>query len=435
MRQVLPRGRTLPDEEFRRRHRALLAFLWLHVPVVLAIAVAERLSLGHATAEVGLVALAATAATLAGPRRKLAAALVSVGLLTCSAVLIHLGGGVIELHFHFFVVVVALTLYEEWLPFLLAAAYVALHHGVLGTLAPETVYNHADAVEHPVRWALVHAGFIAAAGVAAVAAWRLNEDVRDELGLAVRRARDAEHAQAQAREQLERANDDLRQLTYVASHDLTEPLRTTASFVGLLQQRYAGRLDDDADEFIGYAVEGTQRMQTLIDDLLAYSRVGRVDLRVERVDLGAVVRDVLGGLAAAVEAAGARVEVGPLPVVEGDARQLGQLLQNLLANAVKFGDGHPPHVQVQAERTDDGWTVSVLDDGIGVDPAHAERVFDVFHRLHSRERFPGTGIGLAIAERIVQRHGGRIWVEPGPGGRGSAFRFTLPDASASAFRA
>ncbi len=429
MRQVLPRGRTLPDQDFRRRHHALLAFLWLHVPVVLGIVVAERLSVTHAALEVGIVALAAAAATLAGNRRKLAASLVALGLLTCSAVLIHLGDGVIELHFHFFVVVVALTLYEEWLPFLLAAAYVGLHHGLLGTLAPETVYNHPDAVEHPVRWALVHAGFISAAGVAAVAAWRLNEDVRDELGLAVRRARDAEHAQAQAREQLERANDDLRQLTYVASHDLTEPLRTTASFVGLLQQRYAGRLDDDADEFIQYAVEGTERMQTLIDDLLAYSRVGRVELREEPVDLDHVVREALRGLGAAVEAAGARVAVGALPVVRGDRRQLGQLLQNLLANAVKFSDGSPPQVHVEAERADGGWTVSVVDDGIGIDPAHAERVFDVFHRLHSRERFPGTGIGLAIAERIVERHGGRIWVEPGPGGRGSAFRFTLPDGA------
>jgi light-regulated signal transduction histidine kinase (bacteriophytochrome) len=344
-------------------------------------------------------------------------------------VLIHLSGGVIELHFHFFVVVVALTLYEDWLPFLLAAAYVALHHGVLGTLSPETVYNHPDAQQHPVRWALIHAGFIAAAGVAAVAAWRLNEDVRDELGLAVARAREAERAQARAREELECANADLRQLTYVASHDLTEPLRTTASFVQLLAHRYRGRLDADADEFIGYAVEGTQRMQALIDDLLAYSRVGRVELRLEPVDLATVCRDVLGGLADAVERSGARVDVGALPVVRGDAGQLALLLQNLLANAVKFAGDAPPRVRVEAARGAEGWTVSVLDEGIGVDPAQAERIFQVFHRLHGRERYEGTGIGLAIGERIVARHGGRIWVEPNPGGRGSAFRFTLPDAA------
>jgi signal transduction histidine kinase len=418
LRQVLPRGRTLPEDSWRLRHRALLALLWLHVPVVLGMTIAEGLSLGHGLVEVGMVTAGAAAATLVGERRRLAAPLVSLGLLTCSAVLIHIGGGFIELHFHFFVVVVALTLYEEWLPFGLAAGYVALHHAVLGTLTPETIFNHPDAQAHPVRWALIHAGFIAAAGLAAVAAWRLNEDVRDELTLALRRAQRAERAQARAREELERTNADLQQLSYAASHDLSEPLRTVAGFVGLLRQRYGGRLDADADEFIRYALDGTQRMQALIDDLLAFSRVGRVELRREQVDLGALARDVLAGLGGAIERAGARVEVGPLPTVQGDGRQLAQLLQNLLSNAVKFTDGGPPHVRVEAEREPDGWVVSVIDDGIGVDAAHAERIFAVFHRVHSRERYEGTGIGLAICERIVARHGGRIWVEPGPGWEG-----------------
>ena len=424
---MLPLGRTLPEESWRLRHRALLALLWLHVPVVLGMAVAERLSALHTAVEVGAVALLALAATLAGERRKLGAALVSVGLLTCSSVLIHIGGGFIELHFHFFVVFVALTLYEEWLPFGLAVGYVAVHHGVLGTLAPESVYNHPAAQAHPVRWAFVHAGFIAAAGLAAAVAWRLNEDVRDQLTLAVRRAQDAERAQAEAREELERANADLQQLAYAASHDLTEPLRTVTGFVGLLEQRYGGRLDADAHEFIRYAVDGSRRMQALIDDLLAFSRVGRVELRREPVDLGAVARDALAGLGAAVERSGAQVELGELPTVAGDGRQLAQLLQNLLSNAVKFANGGPPHVRVEAEREAGWWVVSVVDDGIGVDPAHAERIFGVFHRLHTRERYEGTGMGLAICERIVARHGGRIWVEPGPGGRGSAFRFTLPE--------
>jgi signal transduction histidine kinase len=428
-RDTLPRGRTLPERAWQRRHRWLLTLLWLHVPVVLAYGLTADVSLGHALAEAGLVAAIAGAASLVGHNRDIAATLVSVGLLTCSAVLIHLSGGFIELHFHFFVVVVALTLYEDWIPFLVAIAYVALHHGLMGTIDPSGVYNHDDAQTHPWRWALIHAGFILAAAAAAVATWRLNEDVRDEHRTAETRAREAERAQAAAVAELQRSNADLQQFAYVASHDLQEPLRTVAGFMQLIQQRYKGRLDDDADEFIDFAVGGAKRMQSLIDDLLSWSRVGSAELRPEPVALDVVVADVLGALHEAIERADASITVDWLPTVRGDARQLSQLLQNLVSNGVKFArEDRPPVVHVQAERRPGSWVISVVDNGIGLAAADRERAFGMFTRLHHSA--DGTGIGLAICQRIVERHGGEIWIDDGMHG-GSAFRFALPDAHPS----
>ncbi len=227
-------------------------------------------------------------------------------------------------------------------------------------------------------------------------------------------------------EELERSNRELEQFAYVASHDLQEPLRMVASYTQLLARRYRGRLDEDAEEFIGYAVDGVTRMQALINDLLAYSRVGTRGGAPEPVDTAAVLERVLSSLGPAVEDAGATVTHGPLPTVTGDAGQLGQLLQNLVGNAVKFRGEVPPRVHVSAARGRDEWTFSVADNGIGIDPGYAERIFVIFQRLHTRAEYAGTGIGLAICKKIVERHGGRIWFEPAPGG-GTVFRFTLPD--------
>jgi signal transduction histidine kinase len=427
-RDTLPRGRTLPDATWQRRHKALLRLLWLHVPIVLAYGLAGDSPIGEVLVESAIVAVLGAAATLVGNNREAGAALVSVGLMTCSAVLIHLSGGYIELHFHFFVMVVALTLYEDWVPFLVAIAYVAIHHGLMGTIDPDGVYNHPAAQAHPWRWALIHAGFILAAAVAAVAAWRLNEEVREEHRQAEARAREAERAQAAAVRELERSNADLQQFAYVASHDLQEPLRTVAGFIQLLQQRYGERLDSDADEFIGYAVDGAKRMQTLIDDLLSWSRVGSAELRRERVDLNGVVADVLQSLHGPIERAEANVHVEHMPQVLGDERQLGQLLQNLVSNGVKFSrNGNAPVVRVQSRRRGGRWLVSVIDNGIGLDAEQRQRAFKMFTRLHHEHASQGTGIGLAICQRIVERHGGEIWMDDGDDG-GTAVCFTLPDA-------
>jgi len=426
----LPSGRGLPEAEFRRRHRWLLALLWLHAPALGLFGIAQGLGPAHAALE-GLVAVGGIAAVASWGvhSRKAASAIVAVGLLTCSALLVHMAEGTIEAHFHFFVVVVALTLYEDWLAFGLAAAYVALHHGVLGTLDPAEVFNHPAARAEPWLWALVHAGFIAAAGAAAVVAWRLNEDLREEKDTALARARAAERDLRASAAALERSNRDLQTFAYAASHDLTEPLRTVSGFLTLLQRRHGDRLGADAQELVDFAVAGADRMQDLIDDLLRLSRAGSSELADEPVALDAVAERVLTALGGRIRETGAEVRVEPLPVVRGDARGLEQVLQNLVANALKFvAPGATAHVRVFAEpRAEDGrpgWVVSVQDDGIGIDPAQAERVFKMFQRLHTREAYAGTGMGLAICARVVERLGGRIWLEPAPGG-GSRFAFWL----------
>jgi diguanylate cyclase (GGDEF)-like protein/PAS domain S-box-containing protein len=192
LRAALPEGRTLPDRVWRRRHRAMLTLLWLHAVALTAFALAQGFGLLHSLQEGGMVALFAAAATAAGSRKRVAASLVSFGLITSSAVLVHLWGGVIEAHFHFFVMIVVLSLYEDWVPFLVAAGYVVLHHGLVGALDADSVYNHAEAVAHPWRWAAIHGLFVTGAGVGAVVAWRLNEEVRAETELAYRQARDSE---------------------------------------------------------------------------------------------------------------------------------------------------------------------------------------------------------------------------------------------------
>jgi light-regulated signal transduction histidine kinase (bacteriophytochrome) len=198
-----------------------------------------------------------------------------------------------------------------------------------------------------------------------------------------------------------------------------------SSYVQLLERRYGDQLDSDAHEFIEFAVDGVNRMQRLIDDLLAYSRVGTSEYRLERVDLAALVEDTLKGMRATVSESGAVVTQEGLPTVAGDPGQLRQLFQNLISNGIKFVDDGPPRIHVSAKREGRDWLFAVADNGIGIDPSHAERIFAVFKRLHGRDAYPGSGIGLSICKRIVERHHGRIWVEQNEGG-GSRFCFTIP---------
>jgi light-regulated signal transduction histidine kinase (bacteriophytochrome) len=228
------------------------------------------------------------------------------------------------------------------------------------------------------------------------------------------------------RDDLERSNQELEQFAYVASHDLQEPLRKVASFTQLLGQRYSGRLDERADQYIGFAVDGARRMQTLIDDLLAFSRVGRVAQPLGDVDCDELLERVRSDLAAAIEETGARIEAGPLPTVRGDAGLLRLVLQNLIGNAIKFRGAATPHVRVEAEREDGEWRFSVADNGIGIDPEYADRIFVIFQRLHPRASYAGTGIGLAMCRKIVEYHGGRMWLDTETARSGAAFCFTLP---------
>jgi PAS domain S-box-containing protein len=226
--------------------------------------------------------------------------------------------------------------------------------------------------------------------------------------------------------ELERSNRELEQFAYVASHDLQEPLRMVASYTQLLARRYKGQLDQDADEFIAFAVDGARRMQELINDLLTYSRVGSRVLEPRAVDAGQVVDQVIGDLAGAIEDVGATVTRDQLPTVRADPLQLQQLFQNLIANGIKFSrPGVPPEVHVSGRAEGAGWTFVVQDNGIGIEPQYLGRIFVLFQRLHSRAEYAGTGIGLAICKKIVERHGGTIRVESEPG-TGTTFEFTLP---------
>ena len=228
-------------------------------------------------------------------------------------------------------------------------------------------------------------------------------------------------------DELARSNQELEQFAYVASHDLQEPLRTVSGFAQLLAKRYTGQLGPEADEYVHYVTTGVQRMKSLIEDLLAYSRVSRDPGATQRVDLNHVVKTALANLRGAIDAAAATVVCEPMPTLAANERQMVQLFQNLVGNAVKFRGESPPVIHISAERKVDEWQITVRDNGIGISERHAQQVFVLFQRLHGRDKYPGNGIGLTICKKIVDLHGGRIWVVPNE--TGAVFRFTLRSES------
>jgi signal transduction histidine kinase len=256
-----------------------------------------------------------------------------------------------------------------------------------------------------------------------------------KLPLAIRRAmheqqlrqqrRQAEEDLARSARDLARSNQDLEQFAYVASHDLQEPLRMVATYTQLLAERYKGKLDEPADKYIRYAVDGALRMQALIQDLLAFSRAGRANCEMSETDCTPLVQQSLLNLESAVRESGAEVTCTQLPALNANASQLRQVFQNLIGNAIKFRGAEPPKIRIAAEKNGGDWRFSVADNGIGIPSDQTTEIFEVFHRLHTREEHPGNGIGLAICKRIVECHGGRIWAESGEG-NGTTFLFTLP---------
>jgi two-component system, sensor histidine kinase and response regulator len=261
------------------------------------------------------------------------------------------------------------------------------------------------------------------------------KDALTRLPVSIRRAlqekqlredrRRAEGELAKKVEELARSNMELEQFAYVASHDLQEPLRMVAAYTQLLAERYHGKLDEQADKYIHYAVDGALRMQALIQDLLAFSRAGRPDMAMEPADCNLLVQEALKNLEVAVRESGATVNFECLPIITGNRAQLRQVFQNLIGNAIKFRGSRPPRVEIRSEQEDADWLFSVSDNGIGIGPEHTNSIFVVFQRLHTRGEYPGNGIGLSICKKIIERHGGRIWVESHEG-HGATFKFTLP---------
>jgi PAS domain S-box-containing protein len=235
----------------------------------------------------------------------------------------------------------------------------------------------------------------------------------------------------QITDEMQRSNTELEQFAYVISHDLQEPLRMVSSYTQLLAKRYSNKLDADADEFIAYAVDGAKRMQTLLHDLLDYSRVGTRGKPFSLVNCEHIVEQAMANLKIAIEECGASVSYDVLPTIMGDEGQLVRLFQNLIGNAIKFRGEEAPQVHISAQRRNNTVTFSVKDNGIGIDPEHSQSIFDIFRRLHTSEEYPGTGMGLAICKKIVERHGGHISVQSQPG-QGSTFYFSVDMAGGEA---
>ena len=256
------------------------------------------------------------------------------------------------------------------------------------------------------------------------------------LPLAIRRTLEAQRMREQRKrseqslaekvEELARSNRDLEQFASVASHDLQEPLRMVAAYTQLLSERYRGKMDANADKYMGYVVEGALRMQAMIRDLLAFSRVGR-DAKPGNADSNIALASALLNLQAVTEESGARITHDLLPTIAADPTQLIQLFQNLIGNAIKFRGKEKPAINISVEKQGEAWTFSVADNGIGIAPEHRDVIFVIFQRLNSREEYAGNGLGLAICQKIVEQNGGKLWVESEPG-IGSTFRFTLPAA-------
>ena len=264
-------------------------------------------------------------------------------------------------------------------------------------------------------YVLISAGLTVVLGYVSYAALQRYESARRADEMELRRGA----------EELRRSNHELEQFAYVASHDLQEPLRMVSNYCQLLSRRFKGQLGTDGDDFIKFAVDGARRMQLLIEDLLAYSRVGSKPAEFKPTDMNEVFETAVRNLEITIQDAGAEVTKAQLPVVMADFKQMVQVLQNLIVNAIKFRSDRPPAVTLTAFRKEDHWLFAVTDNGIGIDPAYSEKIFVIFQRLHGKGEYPGTGIGLAICKKVVERHGGTIWVESEPG-QGATFYFTVP---------
>ncbi|HYR92650.1 MAG TPA: HAMP domain-containing sensor histidine kinase [Methylomirabilota bacterium] len=419
-RSLLPRGGLLPADAWQRRHQAIVALLWIHAVVIAGIVLVRGYSIGHTAFEGGIVALAAIAASIPRLDQRTRALAATFGLFSSSAILIHLFGGYIEVHFHFFVMIIVISLYQDWWPFLLAVGYVVFHHGVIGVIDPASVYNHPDAVAAPWLWAGIHGAFILAASLASMAAWRLNEDATLARLQAEQRARAAAEAGVKTREEF----------MAIAAHELRTPAASIKGYAQLALRRAQVEGERGQDTRLRGPLESlvvqTDRLTRLVGQLLETSRLdgGQLKLELAETDLAALV-------GTEVENARQRSAVHQFTVIAPprisasvDADRMGQVLINLLDNAIRYSpDGGTITVTLAADAN--GTLLQVADEGIGIDPARAALIFDRFYQAHAERRYGGMGLGLFISRGIVERHGGAISARPRAEG-GTVFEIRLP---------
>ncbi|MFN0070411.1 MAG: sensor histidine kinase [Chloroflexota bacterium] len=462
-RNALPRGGTLSDSSWRLRHNIILTLLWLHAIGAAVFTVIAQPASGHRLTEGVVLTIIALAATCARGHR-VRASLTSLGLILSSALLVHLSDGFIESHFHFFIIIAVIALYQDWVPFLIAVGFVVIHHGVFGILEPTAVYNHPDAREHPWKWAAIHGGFVLAACIASIVKWRLSENAlarsekaeRDVRALNVelearvmertaslaralselreqahkREMAEAELAQASARRELDRISRDF---VSTASHEFRTPLTAISGFSELLLAQNLATAQQRT--WIETMLRESRRLSHLVDDLLDLTRIeeGRVTLHSLPTPLHDVMQGVLLTFADPSTTHRFVVQMNhTVPLVQADPEKLVQILINLISNAVKYSpDGGTVSFSVTMKGSHA--LVSVTDQGLGMAADEVAMVFGRFNRIdaHADRGIKGSGLGLFITKLLVEMHGGEIWAESPGRGRGSTFSFTIPIATES----
>jgi signal transduction histidine kinase len=422
-RAVVPSGRSLPDEVWLPRHRAILVLLWLHVAGVAIFALWSGAVL-HTLSEALLIAIPTVLGSWKDRGRRFHSAMASIALMTASAVVVHLSGGYVEAHFHFFVALAVVALYHDWVPFSCASVYVLIHHGVIGTLYPEAVFNHPSAWGSPWLWASIHGGFVLTASAVSLIHWHLNEAYRAH-------AEQQETARAAA-EAAVRARDEL---LAVAAHELRTPMTSLRGYTQVMLRRH--RQVASADERTRAALEiidaQATKLTRLVEQLLDVSRVqaGKLTLTRVETDIVRLTRGVVKMASGRATDHAIVVDGEPSVLAMVDAMRLEQVLINLIDNAIKYSpDGG--QVDISVERvTPEEAEVAVRDRGIGIPPEHREHIFDRFYQVTGSETMRGLGLGLHISRQIVDLHGGEIRAEFPPDG-GSRFVVRLPAPVAAA---
>lgn len=454
--EILNRHKFAIHSRTDRLFAALMVFQWC-LGIIAAVWISPRTWSGemsithlHVWAAVflgGAISALPIFFALYHPGRTITRHIVAIGQMLTSALLIHLTGGRIETHFHVFGSLAFLACYRDWRVIMTATIVVAGDHGLRGLIWPESVYGVLSGSS--LRF-IEHAGWVVFEDIFLLITIRQSMlDMRDnasqqaqleasntriesEVARRTEELRLALKATAKANSQLELSNETLKeknkkldQFTYIASHDLQEPVRKLVSFSRLLQQDVEGELNENATRDLKFIVDAAMRMKMLVQALLELSRVGRSAMKHEAVDLSECVGYAVSALQIKVNETNAQISWDELPKVEGDPTMLTQLYQNLIGNALKFVSDQQPKIHLTARRNGDHWVLGVKDNGIGMKPEYAERIFQPFQRLHNRSEYEGTGIGLSICKKTTERHAGNIWVESELG-EGAHFQFTLP---------